>query len=72
MTDDNIGNTLEINLARDFHKHPFGRYVNQGPWSGEKFREEFLVPALKANKVVIVDLSYARALGSSFLEEVFG
>ena len=39
---------------------------------GQRFREEFLIPALKSNDTVIVDVSGVEGYGSSFLEEVFG
>jgi len=38
--------------------------------SGQRFREELIVPALKKDKVVI--LLDAEGYGSSFLEECFG
>jgi hypothetical protein len=62
-----------INVERDFSRYPAGRYVTDGPHSGERFRTEFLVPAL-AEKTdgVVIELDGARGLGSSFLEESFG
>ena len=71
MREKTVIDNLLINLATDFYKHPFGRYRNQGPYSGEKFREEILVPALEKHKAVTVDITYARGLGSSFLDEAF-
>ncbi|MDD5329703.1 MAG: STAS-like domain-containing protein [Sulfuricella sp.] len=67
-----MGNKV-INIERDFSRYPAGRYVADGPYNGEKFREEFLVPALleKTDKVLI-ELDGARGLGSSFLDEAFG
>ncbi|MDX2102361.1 MAG: STAS-like domain-containing protein [Alphaproteobacteria bacterium] len=61
-----------LSIANDFSRFPAGRYKDDGPYSGEKFREEFLVPALRANEVVFVDLSGTKGFGSSFLEEAFG
>ena len=51
---------------------PAGRYYDDGPYPGEKFRKEFLVPALKAGGNVLVDLDGTMGYGSSFLEEAFG
>lgn len=59
-------------IARDFHRSPGPRYINQGPWSGEAFRK-LLVKKLqeKAGKLTI-DLDGTRGFGSSFLDEAFG
>lgn len=61
-----------INIARQFGRYPAGRYYTDGKYSGERFREEFLLPALKAGGDVVVELDGVRGYGSSFLEEVFG
>ncbi|WP_066589826.1 STAS-like domain-containing protein [Sphingomonas pruni] len=61
-----------INIARDFSRAPAGRYVSDGPNSGERFRTEFLVPALSGEQAVTVELDGTRPYGSSFLEEAFG
>jgi hypothetical protein len=66
----------EIAVARDFTRYPGPRYRNSGPYSGEQFRDEVLVPKLReAISVagrVIVDLDDVAGYGSSFLEETFG
>lgn len=64
--------TKTIRLAADFNPFPFGRYPTHGDWSGQRFREEWLLPALKGEKFVIVELDGARGLSPSFLEEAFG
>jgi len=61
-----------IALAREFSKFPGGRYRSKGVFSGEEFRDEFLIPALKAEKLVVVQLDGTEGYGSSFLEEAFG
>lgn len=61
-----------INIARDFSPFAAGRYDSDGPWSGQKFREKFLKPALSKFDKVVVDLDGTLGLGSSFLEESFG
>jgi hypothetical protein len=62
-----------IDIAKQFSRYPFGRYRNDGPYSGERFRDEFLIPALEKNSAdVSVIFDGANGMGSSFLEEAFG
>lgn len=62
-----------INVGRDFSRYPAGRYKNDGPYNGEKFREEILLPALRGTaEKLIIEFNEARGYGSSFLEEAFG
>lgn len=61
-----------IDIARDFSRAPAGRFISDGPNSGERFREEFLVPTLRSEHPMKVVLDGTRGLGSSFLEEAFG
>ncbi|MDD9869037.1 MAG: STAS-like domain-containing protein [Gammaproteobacteria bacterium] len=61
-----------IDVARDFTDRPFGRYRDDGNRSGEVFREDILVPALRKYDHVTVNLGGTNFYGSSFLEEVFG
>ncbi|WP_237173013.1 STAS-like domain-containing protein [Paracandidimonas lactea] len=61
-----------INIARDFSPFAAGRYRTDGPWSGEKFLQEVLLPALGSFDKVSVNLDGTLGLGSSFLEEAFG
>ena len=63
---------IVINVGENFSRTPAGRYLVDGPYSGERFRTEKLIPALASGKVVKVDLSGVIGYGSSFLEEVFG
>ena len=66
-----MGETM-INIARDFSRAPAGRYISDGPNSGQRFRDQFLVPALANGGCVTLELDGVRAYGSSFLEEAFG
>lgn len=67
---------MVLSVAQDFSPFPGGRYRADGPYSGERFRDEFLLPALveaeKSGSKVIVSLDGAAGYSSSFLEEVFG
>ena len=63
----------KIDIGLDFSKTPLGRYHPQdGPNSGERFRREFLVPALRSDPLVVVRIDQVEGYGSSFLEEAFG
>lgn len=64
---------MDIKIASEFSEFPAGRTKEDGPNSGEKFREDFLVPALKnEGSHLTVDLDDTMGYGSSFLEEAFG
>ncbi|SPF79175.1 hypothetical protein ALP8811_03113 [Aliiroseovarius pelagivivens] len=64
--------TKQINVIEDFHPFPAGRYLVDGDGNGTRFREDFLLPHLKAGEEVIIDLDGAPGYPSSFLEEAFG
>jgi len=67
-------NTLSI--AKEFWPFPAGRVEKDGPYNGEKFRKEHLIPALEAakesNSTLEVSLDGLKSCGSSFLESAFG
>lgn len=66
-------NTVTINIASQFSRYPAGRYKADGPYSGEAFRDDFLIPKLRQSDTrIVVQLDGARGLASSFLEEAFG
>ena len=61
----------------DWTHHPAGRFRSDGPYSGEQWRDDFLIPAMErvesaGGSTLQLDLSGIRGAGSSFLEEVFG
>ena len=61
-----------INIAKDFSEYPSGRHLADGPYSGEKFRKEHLVPALNEYDEIIIILDNVMGYPSSFTEEAFG
>lgn len=61
-----------VRVAKDFSPVPAGRFRADGPYSGERFREEILRPLLSNGRPTLVDLDEAEGYGSSFLEEAFG
>lgn len=61
-----------IDIARDFSKNPYGRYPKDGDYNGTAFREKFLVPKLRGDVNVLVDMGGTNRYGSSFIDEAFG
>jgi hypothetical protein len=62
----------QISVANQFSEFPAGRIPDDGPNSGERFREEFLVPSLReGNEVIEINLDDTLGYGSSFLDEAF-
>lgn len=61
-----------VHVATDFSRHPAGRHLTDGPFSGELFRNRFLEPNLRKKERVVVEFAGIRGAGSSFLEEAFG
>lgn len=65
-------NDVTINVARDFSRYPSGRYRADSKASGERFRDDFILPVLKDGGRVIIQLDGTLGYGSSFLDEAFG
>lgn len=65
-----------ISIAKDYTKTPGGRFIKEGPFSGEDFRIKILHPkfeeALKTNSTLTVILDGGYGYAPSFLEEAFG
>ena len=66
---------VKIIVSAEFSKIPGGRYISDGDYSGEEFRDKCLIPkfkSLKENQILLIDLDGAYGYPTSFLEEVFG
>ena len=68
---------MKLDIAAEFSPYPAGRYHPQdGEYTGDRFRDEFLVPKLnhvmEKKEFLVVLLDGVRTFGSSFLEEAFG
>lgn len=65
-----------VNIAADYSKVPGGRYIEDGPFSGQDFRAKVLLPkfqeAKRQNETLQVNLDGGYGYGSSFLDEAFG
>ena len=67
---------ITINIATDYTKTPGGRFISEGEYSGQDFREKVLKPkflqALENNDQLTVILDGGYGYVTSFLEEAFG
>ena len=65
---------VSISIARQFTTTPGARYRKDGEYSGEEFRERFLVPqfSTESKDKVEVDLDNVEGYSTAFLEEAFG
>jgi len=63
---------LVINIGKQFSRFPAGRYIGDGDSCGQKFREDWIVPAISVGTKVAIEFDDALGYGSSFLEEAFG
>jgi hypothetical protein len=61
-----------VHIGQDFSPTPGGRFVKDGPFSGQAFRKRFLEPSVDTGEEVVVELDEVAGLPSSFLEEAFG
>ena len=67
---------ITINIATDYTKTPGGRFISEGEYSGQDFREKVLKPkflqALENNDQLTVILDGGYGYATSLLEEAFG
>jgi len=67
---------LNLSIAGDFSWTPGPRYIEEGDYSGQEFREKILLglvkEAIKNNYRLVVNLDGTAGYGTSFLEEAFG
>ncbi len=61
-----------INIAKDYTPNIGGRYIEDGEGNATEFREKFLVPLLKKNEKIIIELDGVAGYASSFIDEAFG
>ena len=67
---------INIIVRKEFTDAPGPRYIYQGEYSGELFRNEYLIPkmkeALEKKAKLFIDLDGTFGYPTSFLEESFG
>ena len=66
-----VRDMTSLSIAKDYSAYPVGRFPEDSMYNGERFREEFLAPALRKGDQVTVDIDGTEGYGSSFLEEAF-
>lgn len=66
----------EICISKEYSETLGARYIDEGEFSGEDFRENFLIPRFVAasneGRQIIIDLDGGYGNPVSFLEEAFG
>lgn len=67
---------MTINIAKDYTETPGGRYIDEGLYSGEDFRNQLLEPkfieSIMKNERLIINLDGCYGFSTGFLEEAFG
>lgn len=67
---------MYINICRDYTRTPGGRYITDGPFSAQDFRDKLLKPkfieAVQREESLEIDLDGGYGYGVCFLEEAFG
>jgi hypothetical protein len=65
---------IKISIAEQFSTTPGARFKDDGPFSGEEFRDKFLTPLFSegATEEIEINLDGTAGYGTSFLEEAFG
>lgn len=67
---------IKIKISDDFSDIPGGRYIAEGDYSGELFRESVLLKkyteAVEQGTSLEIDFDGCYGFGTSFLEEAFG
>lgn len=63
---------IVLNVAKEFSRYPSGRYPSDSRFSGERFRDKFIIPALQKGGLVTIELDGVLGYGSSFLDVAFG
>jgi hypothetical protein len=67
---------VELHISKDFSKTPGPRYISEGMYSGEHFRDSCLYDkvkqAIEEGTILKVYLDNTLGYATSFLEEAFG
>ena len=67
---------IEIKISTDFSETPGGRFIKEGDYSGELFRDTVLLEkyelAESQDTDLLIDFDGCYGFGTSFLEEAFG
>ena len=67
---------MRINISKDYTDTPGGRYICEGEFSGEDFRNTLLEPKFleskNNNEKLTIDFDDTYGYSDSFLEEAFG
>ena len=66
---------IKIKISKDFSPTLGGRYRENGPWSGEEFRDDLLIgkvyEALHKREPLFIDFDDCYGIGTAWLDEAF-
>ena len=65
-------NVVILDIGKEFTTHLGTRLRTSGPFSGQEYYEDHLLPAWNSGKTVVVFLDSIEGPTPSFFEEVFG
>ncbi len=67
---------IKLTICTDFSDTPGGRFIAEGDYSGELFRDSVLIKrfedAEEHNDILEINFDGCYGIGTSFLEEAFG
>ena len=68
---------LQYDVAKEYYPRPMGRFRKDGSHSGQRFREEVLLPFFKSlrdapNQQLVLNFNGVSMTSSSYLDESFG
>lgn len=67
---------MTYKISEKYTQTPGGRYIKSGPFSGEDFRDNHLIPLIEKCRIIeenlILDLDGGYGCSTGFLEETFG
>jgi len=67
---------IKLVISKDFTETPGARFIIEGSYSGEEFRNDFLEPKYLEAKIkkekLVIDFDGGYGYATSFLEEAFG
>ena len=61
-----------IKISTDYTKFPGGRFISDGKFSAQEFRQKLIEPIFETEDKIVIDLDDVEGFSTAFLEETFG